>query len=127
MSVLSYNFMFCVKEGLVLSNDPVVDKTSLSGDVKLDSWFFSDLSSGCHLERVCKISYHFRMADAEEKNNSCGTICLKYLLFIFNLLFWVSLHFILIIISQNPSAIPDGKMAKTWFILFFLAVVEEMF
>lgn len=32
MSVLSYNFMFCVKEGLVLSNGPVVDKTSLSGD-----------------------------------------------------------------------------------------------
>lgn len=69
------------------------------------------------------------MADAEEKNNSCGTICLKYLLFVFNLLFWVSLCFILIIISQNSSAIPDGKMAKTtinWFILFYLAAVEEI-
>lgn len=30
------------------------------------------------------------MAEAEEKNNSCGTICLKYLLFIFNLLFWLA-------------------------------------
>uniref|UniRef100_A0A8C1GMJ6 Tetraspanin n=1 Tax=Cyprinus carpio TaxID=7962 RepID=A0A8C1GMJ6_CYPCA len=30
------------------------------------------------------------MADAEEKTNSCGTICLKYLLFIFNLFFWLA-------------------------------------
>ncbi|XP_048013630.1 CD151 antigen isoform X2 [Megalobrama amblycephala] len=30
------------------------------------------------------------MADSEEKNNSCGTICLKYLLFVFNLLFWLA-------------------------------------
>lgn len=123
MSVLSYNFMFCVKEGLVLSSGPVVDKTSLSGDVKLDSWFFSDLSSGCHLESVCKISYYFRMADAGEKNNSCGTICLKYLLFVFNLLFWVSLCFILIIISQNSSTIPDGKMTKTTINCFFFCFV----
>ncbi|XP_016088468.1 CD151 antigen-like [Sinocyclocheilus grahami] len=30
------------------------------------------------------------MADAEEKINTCGTICLKYLLFIFNLFFWLA-------------------------------------
>ncbi|XP_051979432.1 CD151 antigen isoform X1 [Xyrauchen texanus] len=30
------------------------------------------------------------MADPEEKTNTCGTICLKYLLFIFNLLFWLA-------------------------------------
>ncbi|XP_073720762.1 CD151 antigen-like isoform X1 [Misgurnus anguillicaudatus] len=30
------------------------------------------------------------MADVEEKTNNCGTICLKYLLFIFNLLFWLA-------------------------------------
>ncbi|TRY97030.1 hypothetical protein DNTS_001443 [Danionella cerebrum] len=30
------------------------------------------------------------MADTEEKTHTCGTICLKYLLFIFNLLFWLA-------------------------------------
>ncbi|XP_026057669.1 CD151 antigen-like isoform X2 [Carassius auratus] len=30
------------------------------------------------------------MADAEEKTNTCGTVCLKYLLFIFNLFFWLA-------------------------------------
>lgn len=28
----------------------------------------------------------------EEKKETCGTICLKYLLFAFNFLFWVSFH-----------------------------------
>uniref|UniRef100_A0A8C1QIM3 Tetraspanin n=1 Tax=Cyprinus carpio TaxID=7962 RepID=A0A8C1QIM3_CYPCA len=30
------------------------------------------------------------MADAEGKNDTCGTVCLKYLLFIFNLFFWLA-------------------------------------
>ncbi|XP_059402419.1 CD151 antigen-like isoform X1 [Carassius carassius] len=30
------------------------------------------------------------MADAEGKTNTCGTICLKYLLFIFSLFFWLA-------------------------------------
>lgn len=33
-----------------------------------------------------------RMGVYEEKKETCGTICLKYLLFTFNFLFWVSLH-----------------------------------
>lgn len=34
-----------------------------------------------------------RIMAHEEKANSCGTICLKYLLFTFNLLLWVSLFY----------------------------------
>lgn len=83
VSAIMY-FMFCVKEGLVMSSRPVADKEQML------SWFHG-FSQTRQVERVCKISYCFRMAEAEEKNNSCGTICLKYLLFIFNLLFWVSL------------------------------------
>ncbi|GAA6095079.1 CD151 antigen isoform X1 [Tachysurus ichikawai] len=30
------------------------------------------------------------MVADEEKTNSCGTVCLKYLLFTFNLLLWLS-------------------------------------
>lgn len=71
-------------------------------------------------ERVCKISYHFRMADAEEKNNSCGTICLKYLLFVFNLLFWVSLCFVLIVISHN-SFTPSLSWRRNSDLFFFLS------
>lgn len=33
-----------------------------------------------------------RMGPYEEPKKTCGTICLKYLLFIFNFMFWVSLH-----------------------------------
>ena len=32
------------------------------------------------------------MGAYEEKKETCGTICLKYLLFTFNFLFWVSFH-----------------------------------
>lgn len=33
---------------------------------------------------------HFRM-EARAQKNTCGTICLKYLIFLFNVIFWVSL------------------------------------
>lgn len=33
---------------------------------------------------------YLSMGAEEEKTNTCGTICLKYLLFTFNLIFWVS-------------------------------------
>lgn len=33
-----------------------------------------------------------RMRAYDEKKETCGTICLKYLLFTFNFLFWVGLH-----------------------------------
>lgn len=32
------------------------------------------------------------MGAYEEPKETCGTICLKYLLFAFNFMFWVSLH-----------------------------------
>ncbi|KAL7858058.1 hypothetical protein AOLI_G00181600 [Acnodon oligacanthus] len=40
------------------------------------------------VQRDC-VSSSSRMVD-EEKTNTCGTICLKYLLFTFNLLLWLS-------------------------------------
>lgn len=38
----------------------------------------------------CKAVVSCRMGVYEEKKETCGTICLKYLLFTFNFLFWVS-------------------------------------
>lgn len=41
------------------------------------------------------------MGAHEEATETCGTICLKYLLFAFNFMFWVSL----------PSAVVEGDAA----------------
>lgn len=47
-----------------------------------------------HINLKCTNMYmfYFRMEAQSGNRLSCGTICLKYLLFLFNILFWVSQH-----------------------------------
>jgi len=49
----------------------------------------------CTMARLARSSYlcffFFQMGLKEEKKETCGTICLKYLLFSFNFLFWVGI------------------------------------
>lgn len=52
------------------------------------------------------------MGAYEEPKETCGTICLKYLLFAFNFLFWVSLHPLL----WGFECISHGSWAATCFL-----------
>lgn len=65
----------------------------------------------------------------EEKKETCGTICLKYLLFTFNFLFWVSLcpvclsHLYLYLIALTGLVLVGVAQVKKvspffWFLIF---------